>query len=466
MGAMRAMMRITRENLEMIGNAALRDYAQRYLAIADTFKQRIEQDTGLAFQAADPLDAYYAQREQRLNRLAEKGAWVRNNGKSVGAGWLSSACEACVTGRGSATYYHSLACRRKCFYCFNPNQARYETDRTGLRDASAELLARSRAGEKLHHVALTGGEPLLHPDRTMDFIEMAVRLHPGIHTRLYTAGDSLDGPMAAQLADSGLREVRISIKAEEGEAALQRGLAAVSAARQHIPEVMVEMPVIPVVGASANDGSGQDAMEGLLRRLDEAGADGINLLEFCFPLHNAGEFSRRGFRLKDPAYDVYFNWGYAGGLPVAGSEDAALDLVEFSLDAGLSLGVHYCSLENKLSAEVYRLNHPAFAAGEGVPSLEFSQDDFYFKALKAFGDDIPPARSALRGAGAIEGRDMEVNDDYGFLQFHPRFAPAVAHLDALWGVSYQVREMRDGAPLWREVRLDAAKAGETPWDAG
>lgn len=54
---------------------------------------------------------------------------------------------------------------------------------------------------------------------------------------------------------------------------------------------MVEMPVIP--------GSGEQ-MKALLCELDALGVDGINLLEFCFPLANAAAFRERGFTLKYP----------------------------------------------------------------------------------------------------------------------------------------------------------------------
>ena len=47
---------------------------------------------------------------------------------------------------------------------------------------------------------------------------------------------------------------------------------------------------------------------------------------------------------KNPPFEVLYDYGYAGGLAVAGSEQACLELVLFALEKGLSLGVHYLSL--------------------------------------------------------------------------------------------------------------------------
>ena len=60
---------------------------------------------------------------------------------------------------------------------------------------------------------------------------------------------------------------------------------------------------------------------------------GINLLEFCFPLGNAKAFHERGFNLKNPPYNVYYNYWYAGGLAVAESEQHCLELVDFAMTA-------------------------------------------------------------------------------------------------------------------------------------
>ena len=86
-----------------------------------------------------------------------------------------------------------------------------------------------------------------------------------------------------------------------------------------IPAVVVEVPVIP--------GSlGQ--MKDLLVRSDALGISGVNLLEFCFPLHNAAEFAKRGFQLRKHPFKYLYNYWYGGGVPVAGSEAEAVAKIQ------------------------------------------------------------------------------------------------------------------------------------------
>ena len=75
------------------------------------------------------------------------------------------------------------------------------------------------------------------------------------------------------------------------------------------------------------------------------------------PYNNAPEFARRGLQLRWPPYQTLYNFWYAGGLPVAGSELECLRLLEFAAQQDLRLGVHYCSLENKNTGQVWQQNH-------------------------------------------------------------------------------------------------------------
>ena len=237
---------------------------------------------------------------------------------------------------GSLTFSVSLKCHRQCFFCFNPNQEDYEYQREHKRDVVGELDALLASGQKLEHLALTGGEPLLDKEETLNFFQRARQNSPNAYTRLYTCGDHLERETLQALKDAGLNEIRVSIRLEDAEKARQHTLEQVALAREYIPNVMVEMPILP---------GSLSEMKTLLTELDRLGVFGVNLLELCFPFHNVDQFRSRGYSIKARPYRVPHNYrGYAGGLPVAGSEATCLDLIEFALEAGLSLGVHYCSL--------------------------------------------------------------------------------------------------------------------------
>lgn len=247
-------------------------------------------------------------------------------------------------------------------------------------------------------VGITGGEPLLDLQGALDLLGRTRTAWPHAHTRLYTAGDLLDENAASALARAGLDEIRFSIKDDDSPEMQERVFAAMRLARRFFPTVMIEMPVIP--GADEH-------MRCLLARAAELEIDGINLLEFCFPFCNWGEFARRGFKLKNPPFDVMYDYGYSGGLAVAGSEETILKLMLWALDQEFPIGMHYCSLDNKHRSEIRQKNERA----RNVHScLSLDPEDFFLKCGKVFGEDRACARDALSAAGCtdfVEDADEE-----------------------------------------------------------
>lgn len=371
--------------------------------------------------------------------LRERGASFRNGGASISTDWLSRACEACTGGAAapSETFYTSLSCHRDCYFCFNKNQHDYEFYCEHDYPWEEALAAAARRG-RLDCIGLTGGEPLLHPDSTCAFLERAADLHPEAHTRLYTSGDLLDAALAARLADHGLDEMRFSVKVDDAPDRQRRVLEAMALASEYIPDVVVEMPVIPGTG---------NAMKELMRQFDLVGIRGMNLLEFCYPLHNWDAFAQRGLCIKNPPFPVLYDYGYAGGLPVAGSEELCLALMVHGLDAGYTFGMHYCSLENKHRSEMRLRNE---CGRNAHPCYEFDEHDFFLKTVKVFGDDCALAQAVLDGAGCSYSVEDE---DEQSLSFPPRYGGVVAASGILVADSYNVFEIREGEYVLREVAL-------------
>lgn len=372
-----------------------------------------------------------------VERAAAKGADVRNGGASICVNGLSTACVACTGDPGSQTFYYSLKCPRNCYFCFNVNQENYQLHLTHDRDWAAEFDEIERQERTLTHIGLTGGEPLLQPEKALAFLTEARRRWPEAHLRLYTSGWGLDEGLLHQLVDAGLDEIRFSVKSDEGQAAYDEVLSQVRlAAAVEGLDAMVEMPVIPGT---------LEPMKQLLRDLDDAGAFGINLLEFCYPQGPWEEFGRRGFEVRNPPFPVLYDWGYAGGLPIAGSEADCLRLVEFALDEGLSLSVHYCSLENKHRDQVLSQNRMARV---GEP-YELDPQDFYYKTVKAFGADAFVLKRRLEAAGA-QGWSFDPSDNS--LALSPSLADLFAAGECLF-TSYNILEDRNGDIVLRELAL-------------
>lgn len=424
--------KMTLDNVGSIKNKALLQYAQIYTNIENATIQHIE-TFGLPFEKQPPK----VEKETKLKQLENAGATIRNNNKSVVTKKLSSACEACQTGTASYTTYASLKCHRNCYFCFNPNQDDYTFYKNKQKDIKQELIDLVDSGVNLKHLALTGGEPLLFKDETVEFFETANRLLPDAHTRLYTTGDLLDEELLGKLNGANLNEIRFSIKMDDSINRINYTLGRIELAKKYIPDVMVEMPVIP---GTLNE------MKVLLLKLDRLGIFGINLLELCFPLSNSQAFKERGFKLKYPPYEMYYNYWYAGGLAVADSEKECLELVEFALKENLNIGVHYCSLENKHTGQVYQQNFKESLDETYV----FSDVDYFFKTAKVFGKDIRKIRFQLEKNNIPY---ME-NSQYDFIQFSIFAIKYLKNKNIEIAISSNVVEGETKDASIREIGLD------------
>lgn len=431
---------ITKENLSLIRNSVFRSYAEMYLEIADSFYEQVEL-YGLPFrrESKDAEETAALLSALRANPEIE----FRCDEASLVYRRISPACLACKNGVDTVTCHISFRCHRNCFFCFNPNQDNYEAHLDERCDWKAELDSFKASGSHLTHIALTGGEPLLHAEEAVSFFRYARELFPEAHLRLYTSGDLLNRALLKKLRDAGLDELRFSYKMEDTRTMQAKVLTNMEEAVKLIPSVMVEMPVMPDC---------EEEMQALLCRLAEIGIFGINLLELCFPYHNAPKFAERGFALKYPPYRTLYNFWYAGGLPIAGSELVALRLMQFAAEKKLDLGIHYCSLENKNFGQMYQQNH---ALAQPHSSLLFSEKDYYLKTVKVFGEDAVTVKKLFDKRGMT---DYIYNAKGSFLQFHPKAARQLIGRNVELALSIDVLEYVDGEVVTKELKLLRADA--------
>ena len=159
---------LDKQNISDIKNSAFRDYAAIYARINDDFMAQVR-TLGLEIDDVD----YTTQAREKMEKLQQAGAVVRNDAKSIYLNRFSPSCEACRLGVASATFFISLQCHRNCFYCFNPNQEEYEHYSKTQRNLVQELQDAHAQGAQLQHIALTGGEPLLCKPETIVFYRVA-----------------------------------------------------------------------------------------------------------------------------------------------------------------------------------------------------------------------------------------------------------------------------------------------------
>ncbi|MCE7791794.1 radical SAM protein [Salipaludibacillus sp. CUR1] len=422
---------ITPENLNNIKNPGFRNYVKRYLDIEEQTDGAIE-SLGIPFNRSNQKTA--------IESVVRRGAAPRNGNKSFYLNWLSPACLACQTGEKSHTSFISFKCHKSCYFCFNNNQENYAEFRVKDNDPVHELRKLLARGEVVDYIALTGGEPLLHPDKAVAFFDFIKKRTPNTHTRLYTAGDLLTDQLLADFQSAGLNEIRFSIKQDESTEVIEKLFEKMSLSKAYIPQVVVEMPVIP--GTLSK-------MKWILLELERIGIAGINLLEFCFPIQNPNPFKERGFELKYPPFQTYYNYWYAGGLAIDQSEEECFELLAFAAEKELAIGVHYCSLENKHTGQLYQQNKAAEL--EGV--YTFSETDYFIKSAKVFGEERHLAESWFVNRG-LEA--FEHNDEHDYLMFPVAFADDMRRLGLEVAICSSVAEEREGEGILREVKVELA----------
>lgn len=423
---------ITRESLGSIKNDKFRQDAEVYVRSYEKFMDAVK-DSGIdTVGTISSCGFIYKDRLQ-----GESGINVGNSGRSLYTGELSPACVHCRTGAGSMTVFQTLKCNRDCYFCANMNQENYNYYVENINDAVAELASADR-GEGFRSIALTGGEPLLLSEKAVSFFKESRAKYKDAHLRLYTNGDFLTEELAKELADAGLDEIRISVKADN-DGYPDETLKSISISVKHIPSVMVEMPVIPGT---------LDVMKELLVKLDAIGCKGINILEFLYPWVNNERYAERGLKVKGRPYRVFYSYKYAGGLPVDGSAEDCIELLKFAAEKGLKMGVHFCSLENKLTSQIYGQN----AGIRLMPYEVMSPKDFFIKTARVYGSSSLKAEKYFRSKGITD----YVKDRSGLvMDFHPK------HLGSMSGIkeaaiTYSVAENDGRNTVIKEIRMDLA----------
>ena len=102
---------------------------------------------------------------------------------------------------------------------------------------------------------------------------------------------------------------------------------------------------------------------------------------------------------------------YAGGLPVAGSEEECLHLMAFAAERGLRLGADHRSADNKNTGQAHQQNLPFLQDAElarRLPWLASTRRDFFRKSAKAFGQDAAPVAAWLREGGVAASIDESI----------------------------------------------------------
>lgn len=129
------------------------------------------------------------------------------------------------------------------------------------------------------------------------------------------------------------------------------------------------------------------------------------------------------------------------------------------------MGMHYCSLENKNTAQIFSQNH---AGSLDMAPYRFSQRDFFYKVLRVFGADAAHVAEELERIGAQADGNPFDDASQAVVAFDPKW---LARLDAdlvdglvkrgvLLCASAVVESVEGGKERFREVGLAVVEAAD------
>lgn len=253
-----------------------------------------------------------------------RAAGVRGDGESMTlfTRSLPPGCKPCLSGKGTNLYVTGL-CTRDCFFCFNQKPRKDETVVHGIpvTDPAEAPAIVDRFG--LRSVGLSGGEPLLFPERVLALLAALKGMPEPPRVDLYTNGDRASEGVLRRLKDAGLDSIRFDAAARGYD------LAPVRLAKTLFDEVAVEIPVVP---------EDLPKLKGMVLALDDLQVPYLNIHELFLCAENSDRVLAKGERPKEGAQSPHLLW-----RPTARSLESCLELLLFAAENCRTLSVYLCS---------------------------------------------------------------------------------------------------------------------------
>lgn len=293
-------------------------------------------------------------------------------GKSLVIGKLPIGCQYCIQGQKLVLFVTGLCNKPKnCFWYCPLSENRRDRDViyanelsvTGDSDIILEANLMSANG-----VGITGGEPLLFPQRVNHYIRLLKEsFGQKFHVHLYTNGLFLTEKLLSQLIEAGLDELRFQPCQDISDQ--------MKWAEEYELDVGIEVPVIPTE-------DNINKIKYFVRLLENIDGSFINLNEFEFTESQASELKNRGFVLKEGTFAA-----------VQGSESTATKLLDWIL-INSNITAHYCPIITK---DQYQLKNRLLRRAKNVakPYEKVTEDGLLLKGV-INGDFSKEALNKLR----------------------------------------------------------------------
>jgi len=349
-----------------------------------------------------------SERSRRIDRLAPHLVIDARNTKPH-LGPLSPGCRICGQGSWSCLFING-ACNCRCFYCPSPQNdiGVPTTHRVPFADAGDYADYVSCFGYR--GVSISGGEPLLTPDRTLRFLRRIKQDHDRrMHLWMYTNGTRLTAELVGNLRDAGLDEIRFDLSA------VGYDLSKVKLATGCIPCVTVEIPAIP-----------EDAhrVAALLPVMRDIGVNHLNLHQLRLTRHNLANLKQRKY-----------TYLHGDAVTVLESELAAFGIMQSAVEHRVDLPINYCSFvyKHRFQRAAARRNSARFI----VKGHESITENGYLRTLSVVGDPQRIAGLADRLAGC--GADVQLwslSHSRERLLFHQSLWPTIDFSEVELRIAY------------------------------
>jgi pyruvate formate-lyase activating enzyme-like uncharacterized protein len=269
---------------------------------------------------------YYTATEAEIARskiLDDAGSRINYafNGTKPFAHDISPGCKLCGEGQWSCLFVNNR-CNCNCFYCPAPQIDTGIPETQGFNFLNPDDYVEYIRKFNFKGVSLSGGEPLLTFETTLDFLKKIKKAFGDtVYLWMYTNGTLLTEEKAKKLADSGLDEIRFDLTATDYNTKMLR------MALGKIPCVTVEIPAIP---------EEIELLKKAVIELDELGVNYLNLHQMRLTPYNLNNLQNKEYTFL-----------HGPKVTVMESELTALEINNFVFHLGLRLPVNYCSFHYK-----------------------------------------------------------------------------------------------------------------------
>lgn len=261
-------------------------------------------------------------------------------GDSLLIGKLPTGCRLCATGSKMVLFVTGL-CDSSCYYCpLSIEKAGKDVtfaDEVPVISDAGVISEADAIGAK--GSGFSGGDPLCKIERTLHYLELLKSAYgDDFHIHLYTSKCDIDRDTLKKLNDAGLDEIRFHPQTSDWtgvEFAVSVGM-----------NVGLEVPAIPGTA---------DRLQALAIRAEEVGASFVNINELEASESNFHHLASLGMKLAS-----------LDASSVAGSREAAREVMDWGSKNLTNLSLHYCSarfkdavqLRNRLERRLKRTHRP------------------------------------------------------------------------------------------------------------